>query len=111
MERIAPGAFFPPPRIHSAVIHARFRPPGHGCEVLDVGRFRKLVKAGFAQRRKTLRNALEASRLAPPERLREALAAAGIDGGRRGETLEIAEWAALERALGPVPVEPPSNPA
>jgi 16S rRNA (adenine1518-N6/adenine1519-N6)-dimethyltransferase len=102
VERIVPpGAFFPPPSIHSAVVHAIFRPPPPGCEVLDVARFRALVKAGFAQRRKTLRNALQASRLASPERLRTALAVAGIDGGRRGETLEIAEWAALERALGP----------
>jgi 16S rRNA (adenine1518-N6/adenine1519-N6)-dimethyltransferase len=103
---VPPGAFFPPPKIHSAVIHALLRPPPAGCEVLDLRRFRRLVKAGFAQRRKTLRNALEASRLAPPERLRAALEQAGIDGGRRGETLEIAEWAALERALGP-PADPP----
>ncbi len=103
VERIVPpSAFFPPPKIHSAVIHALFRPPRPGCEVLDVARFRTLVKGGFAQRRKTLKNALEASRLAPAERLRGALEAAGIDGRRRGETLTIAEWAALERALGPV---------
>ena len=103
VERIVPpGAFFPPPRIHSAVVHALFRPPPAGCEVVAVDRFRALVKAGFAQRRKTLKNALEASRLAPVDRLRAALSAAGIDGGRRGETLAIAEWAALERALGPV---------
>jgi 16S rRNA (adenine1518-N6/adenine1519-N6)-dimethyltransferase len=107
VERIVPpGAFFPPPKIHSAVLHALFRPPRPGWEVLDVARFRKLVKAGFAQRRKTLKNALEASRLAPAERLRGALSKAGIDGGRRGETLQIAEWAALERALGPVEAAP-----
>jgi 16S rRNA (adenine1518-N6/adenine1519-N6)-dimethyltransferase len=58
------------------------------------------VKAGFAQRRKTLRNALEAGRIAEPERLAAALEAAGIDPGRRGETLTVAEWAALDRALG-----------
>jgi 16S rRNA (adenine1518-N6/adenine1519-N6)-dimethyltransferase len=107
VERIVPpGAFFPPPKIHSAVIHALFRPPRPGWEVLDVARFRTLVKAGFAQRRKTLKNALEASRLAPAEQLRGALGRAGIDGGRRGETLQIAEWAALERALGPVVAGP-----
>lgn len=111
VERIVPpGAFFPPPKIHSAVIHALFRPPGPGSEVLDVARFRKLVKAGFAQRRKTLKNALEASRLAPAERLRGALETAGIDGRRRGETLTIGEWAALERALGPVEPGPPADP-
>jgi 16S rRNA (adenine1518-N6/adenine1519-N6)-dimethyltransferase len=103
IERIVPpGAFFPPPRIHSAVIHAAFHPPAEACQVLDGARFRKLVKAGFAQRRKTLRNALEAGRVAPAATLAAALASTGIDGGRRGETLTVAEWAALERALGPV---------
>jgi 16S rRNA (adenine1518-N6/adenine1519-N6)-dimethyltransferase len=103
IERIVPpGAFFPPPRIHSAVILALFRPPAPGCEVLDAARFRRLVKGGFAQRRKTLRNSLEGSRVAPAALMASALAVAGIDGGRRGETLTVAEWAALERALGPV---------
>jgi 16S rRNA (adenine1518-N6/adenine1519-N6)-dimethyltransferase len=102
LERIVPpGAFFPPPKIHSAVIHAAFRPPAAGCEVVDGARFRKLVKAGFAQRRKTLRNALEAGRVAPAETMAAALALTGIDARRRGETLTVAEWAALERALGP----------
>ncbi|MBK9516488.1 MAG: 16S rRNA (adenine(1518)-N(6)/adenine(1519)-N(6))-dimethyltransferase RsmA [Anaeromyxobacter sp.] len=102
VERIVPpGAFFPPPKVHSAVIHVAFRPPAPGAAVLDAARFRKLVKAGFAQRRKTLKNALEAGAVAPPEALAAALAVTGIDPGRRGETLTIEEWAALERALGP----------
>jgi len=101
VERIVPpGAFHPPPKVHSAVIHVGFRPPSPGAAVLDPVRFRKLVKAGFAQRRKTLRNALEAGSVAPPGALAAALAATGIDPGRRGETLTIEEWAALERALG-----------
>ena len=103
VERIVPpGAFFPPPKVHSAVLHALFRPPSPGAAVLDAARFRKLVKAGFAQRRKTLGNALKAARLAPEVVIAEALRAAGVDPGRRGETLRIEEWAALERALGPV---------
>jgi 16S rRNA (adenine1518-N6/adenine1519-N6)-dimethyltransferase len=103
VERIVPpGAFFPPPKVHSAVLHARFRPPSPDAAVLDAARFRKLVKAGFAQRRKTLANALKAARLAPEATIAEALRAAGVDPGRRGETLRIEEWAALERALGPV---------
>ncbi|HET9554729.1 MAG TPA: 16S rRNA (adenine(1518)-N(6)/adenine(1519)-N(6))-dimethyltransferase RsmA [Anaeromyxobacteraceae bacterium] len=102
VERIVPpGAFHPPPKVHSAVVLAAFRPPAPAAAVVDPARFRALVKAGFAQRRKTLRNALEAGRVAPAERLQAALAATGIDPGRRGETLSIEEWAALERALGP----------
>ncbi len=107
VERIVPpGAFHPPPKVHSAVIHVLFRPPAPGAEVRDPARFRKLVKAGFAQRRKTLRNALEAGRVVAPEALAAALVAAGIDPGRRGETLRIEEWAGLDRALGSAgPVE------
>lgn len=99
VERIVPrGAFWPPPQVESAVLCALFRPPAD--PVLDRARFRRLVKAGFAQRRKTLRNALQ--RQAEPEALRAAFQAAGVDPVRRGETLTLAEWAALERALGPV---------
>jgi 16S rRNA (adenine1518-N6/adenine1519-N6)-dimethyltransferase len=100
IERIVPpGAFVPPPRVESALVRIGFRPPPE--PVLHPGRFRRLVKAGFGQRRKTLANALRAARVAPPERLAAALAEAGIDGGRRGETLTVADWARLERALGP----------
>ena len=101
-RRVAAGAFWPPPRVESAVLCARFHPPAEA--VLSEDRFRRLVKAGFGQRRKTLRNALEAGRVASPERLAVALEAAGISPERRGETLSVAEWAALERALGKVPV-------
>ena len=99
IERIVPpGAFLPPPKVESAVVQALFRPPS--APVTDLARFRRLVKAGFAQRRKTLGNALRAGRLAEPKALARAMEAAGIDPGRRGETLAVAEWAALERALG-----------
>ena len=98
VERIVPrGAFWPPPRVESAVLCALLRPPAD--PLVDPARFRRLVKAGFAQRRKTLRNAL--GRLAEPEVLQAAFEAAGVDPVRRGETLTLAEWAALERALGP----------
>ncbi len=98
IERIVPpGAFVPPPKVASAVLRALFRPPAD--PVADPARFRRLVKAGFAQRRKTLRNALEAARVADPEALRRALATAGVDPSRRGETLTLAEWAAIDREL------------
>lgn len=99
IERIVPpGAFLPPPKVDSAVVRVRFHPPAE--PILDGDRFRRLVKAGFAQRRKTLGNALRAGRIAEPEALSAALAAARVDPVRRAETLTVAEWAALERALG-----------
>jgi 16S rRNA (adenine1518-N6/adenine1519-N6)-dimethyltransferase len=99
IDRIVPrGAFHPPPRVDSAVVRIDL----HGREPrsLDPGRFRLLVKAGFGQRRKTLKNALETSRIAPREAMSEALRLAGIDPVRRGETLSVEEWEALDRALG-----------
>jgi 16S rRNA (adenine1518-N6/adenine1519-N6)-dimethyltransferase len=100
IERIVPpGAFLPPPKVHSAVLCAIFRPPADS--IVDPARFRRLVKAGFAQRRKILGKALGAAKLASPAEIAAALEAAGIDPKRRGETLTLAEWAALERALPP----------
>jgi 16S rRNA (adenine1518-N6/adenine1519-N6)-dimethyltransferase len=99
IDRIVPrGAFHPPPRVDSAVVRIDL----HGREPrsLDPRRFRLLVKAGFGQRRKTLKNALETSRIAPREAMSEALRLAGIDPVRRGETLSVEEWEALDRALG-----------
>jgi 16S rRNA (adenine1518-N6/adenine1519-N6)-dimethyltransferase len=98
IERIVPpGAFLPPPKVESAVICALFRPPAEA--VADPDRFRKLVKAGFGQRRKTLGNALRSARIVAPEALATALERAGVDPVRRGETLTVAEWAALDRAI------------
>jgi 16S rRNA (adenine1518-N6/adenine1519-N6)-dimethyltransferase len=100
IDRVVPrGAFHPPPRVDSAVVRIDLHGRAPACA--DPERFRLLVKAGFGQRRKTLRNALAASRAASPEALRAALDGAGIDPVRRGETLTVDEWEALDRALGP----------
>ncbi|HET7754155.1 MAG TPA: 16S rRNA (adenine(1518)-N(6)/adenine(1519)-N(6))-dimethyltransferase RsmA [Anaeromyxobacteraceae bacterium] len=96
-RKVPAGAFHPPPKVESAVVRIAFRPAVH--EPRDASRFRALVKAGFAQRRKVLANALSAGRVAPPEHIARALEAAGIDGRRRGETLTVEEWVNLERAL------------
>ena len=102
IERIVPpGAFLPPPKVDSAVLCAVFRPPEDA--LADPARFRRLVKGGFGQRRKTLGNALKAARIVEAGALARALEAAGVDPGRRAETLTVAEWAALDRALGTAP--------
>jgi 16S rRNA (adenine1518-N6/adenine1519-N6)-dimethyltransferase len=85
--------FTPPPDVDSSALVLEFLEKPR-AEVHDEGRFRKLVKTAFAQRRKTLWNAL-----APLEGGRTALERAGIDPKRRAETLSVAEFAALERAL------------
>src|SRR5438309_6093547 len=88
-------AFTPPPEVESSALVLDFLPRPR-AEVRDERRFRALVKAAFAQRRKTLWNALK-----PLPGAREALERAGIDPQRRGETLSVAEFAAVERALPP----------
>ena len=86
-------AFTPPPEVESSALVLDFLSAPR-AEVVDERRFRVLVKAAFAQRRKTLWNALKSMPGA-----RAALECAGIDPQRRGETLSVAEFAAVERAL------------
>ncbi len=87
------GAFTPPPAVESSALVLEFLQKPR-APIADEQRFRTLVKAAFAQRRKTLSNAV---RNVPGAR--EALARAGIDPMRRGETLSVEEFAAVERAI------------
>jgi 16S rRNA (adenine1518-N6/adenine1519-N6)-dimethyltransferase len=92
--RVPPGAFTPPPKVDSAVV--RMAPLGEGRpRARDEQLFANLVGAAFSQRRKTLRNA---ARSWVGE---EAFARAGVDPGRRGETLSVGEFIALADAAGP----------
>ena len=94
---LPPGAFRPPPKVHSAVVRLAFRPPK-----VDVGNpdaFVRMVRTTFTQRRKTLGNALKPYGVETGKPAHEMLAAAGIDPQRRPETLDLAEFAALARAF------------
>ncbi len=99
---IGPGAFTPPPRVHSEVV--RLVP--HASPPVVVGSRQSLeivVRAAFGQRRKTLRNALKGLVDAA------AMAAAGIDPGQRPERLSLADFARLAdlAAAAPAPAESP----
>lgn len=91
--------FHPPPNVDSAVVRLEHRNTPR-APIKDDARFRKVVKAAFAQRRKTLINSLQSDKqLATKEVYAKALADAGIDSQRRAETLSVEEFAALESAL------------
>jgi 16S rRNA (adenine1518-N6/adenine1519-N6)-dimethyltransferase len=91
--------FHPPPKVESAVVRLSAL-PAPLAEVSSDAHFLRVVKAGFAQRRKTLLNSLKSDPgLGTPEHLLAALQRAGIEPGRRAETLHPVEFAALERAL------------
>lgn len=99
---IPAGRFHPPPKVDSAVVKLTRRAAPR-APVGDSARFRRLVKAGFAHRRKTLLNSLKADvGLTETFDLSSALEHSGLDGQRRAETLSVEEFAALERALVPV---------
>ncbi len=92
--RIPAGAFFPAPKVDSAVLTVDIYPnPLIEPEWLDA--FFKLIKAGFSQKRKTLRNSLSSGLRLPPSKAAELLAKAEIDPMRRAETLSIEEWRRL----------------
>lgn len=91
--------FHPPPRVDSAVVRLSTLPAPRAA-ITDDARFIRVVKAGFAQRRKTLINSLRSDAgLGDVETVRAALDRAGIDPTRRAETLAPEEFAALEREL------------
>jgi 16S rRNA (adenine1518-N6/adenine1519-N6)-dimethyltransferase len=91
------GAFRPPPKVDSAVVTFRFRPAG--VPLGDVAAFERVVRSVFLHRRKTLSNNLQSVAHARGTTAAAALAAAGIDGRRRPETLQIEEFARLARVL------------
>jgi 16S rRNA (adenine1518-N6/adenine1519-N6)-dimethyltransferase len=97
------GAFFPAPRVDSAVL--KLIPRVQPIDATHPG-FVNAVRASFEARRKTLRNAL-LKRL-PKETVEAALTDTGIDGVRRGETLSVDEFFALGQALVRASSSPPT---
>jgi 16S rRNA (adenine1518-N6/adenine1519-N6)-dimethyltransferase len=94
--KVGAGSFLPPPKIDSTVL--KLIPlAAPRTAIADEAHYAKVVHAAFGQRRKTLRNALRA--VWPDDAVGAALATTAIDGGRRGETLDIAEFGALAAAL------------
>ncbi|OFX13658.1 MAG: hypothetical protein A2V59_11835 [Armatimonadetes bacterium RBG_19FT_COMBO_69_19] len=96
--RVPPTAFYPPPEVDSAVVllQVRAHPP---VPVGDEALFFRVVRGAFAQRRKTLRNTLAGALRLAPGTVEAAAARAAIDPRRRGETLDLAEFARLADEL------------
>ncbi len=95
---VAPHDFWPQPEVTSAVIRLRIRPQP-AVAVSDPALFFQVVRSSFRYRRKTLKNALSEAGLLTAGVADELFAMAGIDGGRRGETLNLAEFACLTEAV------------
>ena len=93
--RVPAGCFYPRPDVESRVIRLDIRDEPL-CRVDDMDFFRRLVRASFSKRRKTLLNNLKSSTIpVTVDQINAALSALGIDGVRRAETLSVHEFAAL----------------
>lgn len=93
---IGPGAFTPPPKVHSAVV--RLVPHGRAPFAIgDPERYARIVNQAFSMRRKTLRNALKG--LVDVEQIE----AAGLDPGARPETVSPEAFGLLAATRGPAP--------
>ncbi len=100
--RVAAGSFFPKPKVDAEVLAMRpiaNAPFASGEEqlVLDT------IHAAFSARRKMVRNALSNALALEPARVEEALARAAIRPDARAETLAVADFVRLARALRPLP--------
>ena len=98
MRVIPAGAFYPRPKVDSAVVRLDVFdvPP---IATTDVTRFFKVVRAGFSAKRKQLHNALVNGLGLPTRQVHAALVRAQIDPARRAETLSLSEWASLASAF------------
>lgn len=101
VARIKAGSFYPSPRVDSAVVRIDVgeRPTVLLGEGIDDRAFFRVVRAGFGQKRKMLRNALSAGLGMPPARVESALGQAGVDPRRRAETLSLDEWVGVTREI------------
>jgi len=93
---VPPKSFLPAPAVTSSVIRCvlRDKPP---VDVIDEKLFFRVVKAGFAQRRKTFSNTMKTTGLSK-DRIEQLLVKANIDGQRRGETFTLQEFADVANA-------------
>jgi 16S rRNA (adenine1518-N6/adenine1519-N6)-dimethyltransferase len=98
VTRLKPGTFWPHPEVDSAVVRMEtYRVPP--VDVPDVTTFFRVVKAGFSQKRKQLKNSLASGLGIETTGAVHLLESAEIDPRRRPETLTLEEWAALTRVF------------
>jgi 16S rRNA (adenine1518-N6/adenine1519-N6)-dimethyltransferase len=103
MRTIAAGAFYPPPKVDSAVVRLD-RLERALTDDVNAVRFFEIVRAGFGERRKQLRNSLAHGLGLASDIVEHALASAKIDPARRAETLTLDEWGKLCHTLAVYPI-------
>jgi 16S rRNA (adenine1518-N6/adenine1519-N6)-dimethyltransferase len=111
VRRVPPSVFWPRPKVESVIVRLVRR--GEPAVAVAEDRLWAVVDAGFAERRKTMRNALRRLGVEGGD-ADELLAAAGVDPSARAETLSLEEFARIAEALpasaGPSAARTPSAP-
>ncbi|MBN1995109.1 MAG: ribosomal RNA small subunit methyltransferase A [Anaerolineae bacterium] len=97
-HHIPAGAFYPPPKVDSAVVRIDSFPQPL-LPAADAPHFFRVARAGFGQKRKQLKNALVAGLSRPMLEIIRAMEKAGVDTARRAETLSLTEWERLAETL------------
>jgi 16S rRNA (adenine1518-N6/adenine1519-N6)-dimethyltransferase len=94
VHHLPAAAFYPAPKVDSAVVRIDTYPEPP-LVVPDIEQFFRVVKAGFGQKRKQLKNSLAAGLRLSAGEVAAGLQAADIDATRRAQTLTLAEWGRL----------------
>ena len=94
--KVAPGAFNPPPKVHSAVVRIDVAAEPRVDVPLDT--FFRVVRAGFGNPRKMLRNSLSYGLHVKQDVVDDVMAAAGVDANLRPHVLTVEQWADVTRA-------------
>lgn len=99
IARVPPGAFTPPPTVESAILAIRDISDRHFVEnELDIAWFFKIVRAGFAHKRKLMMSNLAGSlfkTVEGKEMLKNAWKNMGLDEKVRAEDVKVGEWLKL----------------
>ena len=97
--RLPPGAFTPPPQVHSAIVEFRIK---EGCRfsIHHLPTFEAVIRASFGQRRKMIRSALISGlRDLPADVIENALREAGVSPSARAETIPIDRFVEIANNL------------
>ena len=101
--RVPRDAFEPAPKVESAVLVLEPYAIDDRLDAAAEDHLWRIVQAGFRERRKMLHNVLVRQLPIDADRVLAALAACGIAGDRRPQTVAVGEWLALAEAIGPIP--------
>jgi 16S rRNA (adenine1518-N6/adenine1519-N6)-dimethyltransferase len=100
MFELPPGAFWPPPKVHSAVVRIeRWAEPPLVLDDQSRPRFFNVLRAGFSESRKQLHNAIGNSLAIPAPAVLEVLAEAGVAPDVRAQHLSLDDWRRLHATL------------